>query len=208
MSLFSTMSTIVCLSICKYLTFSFFSPEPYLPNFNQTKHKTSLGKGNSILFKWRAMPFSKLTLKQNREYTLTEFKNLLLHNDWASLNWIWRKDPWVKGSKVCSNEEICPFQRGDYSKIAKIHWQKLKIFISKTTGQISTKLSTKYLWVKEILSCSPFQEQITETFNLPAYIIIVLLKFVYCLEFLDHVSHSGDLVLWVGVRRRPSFVVR
>ena len=28
-------------------------------NFNQTWHKTSLGEGNSSLFKWRAPPFSK-----------------------------------------------------------------------------------------------------------------------------------------------------
>ena len=26
--------------------------------------------------------------------------------------------------------------------------------------------------------------------------------------FLGHLSHSGDLLLWVGVRRRPSSVVR
>ena len=26
--------------------------------------------------------------------------------------------------------------------------------------------------------------------------------------FLGHLSHSGDLLLWVGVRRRPSCVVR
>ena len=27
-------------------------------------------------------------------------------------------------------------------------------------------------------------------------------------SFLGHLSHSGDLLLWVGVRRRPSCVVR
>ena len=26
--------------------------------------------------------------------------------------------------------------------------------------------------------------------------------------FLGHLSHSGDLLLWVGVRRRPSSIVR
>ena len=31
--------------------------------------------------------------------------------------------------------------------------------------------------------------------------------FAYIL-FLGHLSHSGDLLLWVGVRRRASFVVR
>ena len=27
-------------------------------------------------------------------------------------------------------------------------------------------------------------------------------------KFIGHLSHSGDLLLWVGVRRRASFVVR
>ena len=35
------------------------------------------------------------------------------------------------------------------------------------------------------------------------------LKYKFVLEkFLGHLSHSGDLLLWVGVRRRPSSVVR
>ena len=29
---------------------------------------------------------------------------------------------------------------------------------------------------------------------------------VYCSNFLGHLSHSGDLLLWVGVRRRASCV--
>ena len=29
---------------------------------------------------------------------------------------------------------------------------------------------------------------------------------IVCTEFLGHLSHSGDLLLWVGVRRRPSCV--
>ena len=37
----------------------------------------------------------------------------------------------------------------------------------------------------EILICSPFQEHIVETFNLPA----ALLKFVYGLEFFSQVSN-------------------
>ena len=31
---------------------------------------------------------------------------------------------------------------------------------------------------------------------------------ILLLSFLGHLSHSGDLLLWVGVRRRSSFVVR
>ena len=37
-----------------------------------------------------------------------------------------------------------------------------------------------------------------------AYIHIFLITFLS----LGHLSHSGDLLLWVGVRHRPSFLVR
>ena len=78
------------------------------------------------------------------------------------------KHPWVKGIQVCSNEGPLPFPRGDtcnyeevngsamlfikgdIHKIAKIHWRNLKIFSSRTTGPISTKLGTKHPWVKGI----------------------------------------------------------
>ena len=30
----------------------------------------------------------------------------------------------------------------------------------------------------------------------------------HIIDFLGHLSHSGDLLLWVGVRRRSSCVVR
>ena len=53
----------------------------------------------------------------------------------------------MKGIQVCSSEEQCSFPRGDYDKIAKIHWRNLKIFFSRTTGPISTKLGTKHLLV-------------------------------------------------------------
>ena len=62
--------------------------------------------------------------------------------------------PWVKGIQFCSNEGPCPFSRGDYFKIAKIHWQNLKIFFSWTTKPISTKLCTRHPWMKGIQFCS------------------------------------------------------
>ena len=41
------------------------------------------------------------------------------------------------------------------------------------------------------------------------YSLFHVLHLVYiCDPFLGHLSHSGDLLLWVGVRRRPSCVVR
>ena len=62
--------------------------------------------------------------------------------------------PWVKGIRVCSNEGPCPFPWGDYYEIANKHWWNSKIFFSRTTGPISTKLGIKHLWVKGIQACS------------------------------------------------------
>ena len=59
------------------------------------------------------------------------------------------RHPWVKGIQVASNEEPCPFQRGDNNEIANIHRINLKIFF-RTTWLISTKLSTRYPRMKGI----------------------------------------------------------
>ena len=64
------------------------------------------------------------------------------------------KHVWVMGIQVCSNEGPHPFPRGDNYKIAKIHWQNLKIFYFRTTGPISTKLSIKHPYVMWIQVCS------------------------------------------------------
>ena len=50
--------------------------------------------------------------------------------------------------KLCSNEGPCPSPRGDNYEIVKIHWRNLKIFLSRTTGPISTQLGTKHPCVK------------------------------------------------------------
>ena len=63
--------------------------------------------------------------------------------------------PWVKGIQVYSNEGPCPFPRGDnymYEK-AKIHRLNEKKIFSRTTGSISTKLSTMHPWIKGIQIC-------------------------------------------------------
>ena len=52
-----------------------------------------------------------------------------------------------------STEGPRSFSRGDNYDIVKIHWQNFKIFFSRTTGPISTKLGTKHLWVKRIQVC-------------------------------------------------------
>ena len=64
------------------------------------------------------------------------------------------KHPWVKGIQICSNGGPRPFPRGDYYVIVKIHWGNLKMFFSRTTKPISTKLCTKHSWVMGIQVCS------------------------------------------------------
>ena len=60
----------------------------------------------------------------------------------------------MKGIQVCSNEAPCPFPRGDNYKNNEKTLTKLKIFFSRTTEPISTKLGTKHPWVKGIQVCS------------------------------------------------------
>ena len=59
------------------------------------------------------------------------------------------KYPWVKGIQVCSNKEPRPSQRGGNREIIKMNWQLLKIFFSRTTLLISTKLGTEQvMWIQ------------------------------------------------------------
>jgi hypothetical protein len=52
----------------------------------------------------------------------------------------------VKEIQVCSNKGPGPLLRGDNHKNVKMGWGHLKIFISRTTGPISTRLGTNYCW--------------------------------------------------------------
>jgi hypothetical protein len=56
----------------------------------------------------------------------------------------------VKGIQVCSNKGPGLLQRGDNHKNVKIGWGLLKIFFSRTTGPILTRLGTNYPWVMRI----------------------------------------------------------
>ena len=55
------------------------------------------------------------------------------------------RHPWVKWIQFCSNEGFHPFPRGDNYEKAKIHSQNLKLFFSRTTEPVSTKLGTKQM---------------------------------------------------------------
>ena len=78
--------------------------------------------------------------------------HLLFQNRWANFNQTWHKVSLgdKKGIRICSNEGPRSFQRGYNYEIKKKHRKNLKIFFSRTTRSISTKLGTKHLWVVEI----------------------------------------------------------
>jgi hypothetical protein len=54
----------------------------------------------------------------------------------------------------CSNKGPGPLQRGDNHKNAKMGWGHIKIFFSRTTGQILTRLGTNHPLGEGILNCS------------------------------------------------------
>jgi hypothetical protein len=56
----------------------------------------------------------------------------------------------VKGIQVCSYKGSGPLQRGDNQKNVKMGWGHLRIFFSRTTGQILTRLGTNYPWKERI----------------------------------------------------------
>jgi hypothetical protein len=56
----------------------------------------------------------------------------------------------VNGIQVCSNKVQGPLQRGDNHKNVKMGLGHLKIFFSRTTMPILTRLGTNYTWVKGI----------------------------------------------------------
>ena len=63
------------------------------------------------------------------------------------------------------------------------------------------KLWKRYNYVFWILLSSGFKRLVFDEF-------IAEYKHTCILVLLDHTSHSGDLLLWVDVRRHASFVVR
>jgi hypothetical protein len=62
--------------------------------------------------------------------------------------------PLVKGIQVYSNKGPGPCHRGDNHKNVKMGWGHFRIFFSRTTGPILTRLSTIHPWVKGIQVCS------------------------------------------------------
>jgi hypothetical protein len=60
----------------------------------------------------------------------------------------------MKGNQDSSNKGPGPLQREDNNKNVKMGWSHLKIFFSRTTGPILTRLGTNHPWVEGIQICS------------------------------------------------------
>jgi hypothetical protein len=56
----------------------------------------------------------------------------------------------VKGIQVSSNKGPGPLQRGDNHKNVQMGWGHLRIFFSRTTGPILTKLGANHPWRERI----------------------------------------------------------
>ena len=75
-------------------------------NFNQTWYKASLVEGNSSLFEWRAMPFSK---------------EIFLRTTGPISTKRCTKYSWVNGDSI--QKALALFTGGNDWEIARIHWQ-------------------------------------------------------------------------------------
>ena len=131
---------------CRRKLFPFLSSSPesmdqYQPNLAQSPLRS---RG----FKYVQMNDQVLFQKgNNHEIAKIHWGNLLLqyHLTLSTILGTKKKNLWLKGIQVCSNEGPRFFPRGDNYEIAKIHWQNLKEIFCTTTGPISTKLSTNII---------------------------------------------------------------
>jgi hypothetical protein len=60
---------------------------------------------------------------------------------------------WVKGMQVCSNKGPGPLQRESKHKNVKMGWGYFKIFLSRTTRPILTRLGINHSWIEGIIVC-------------------------------------------------------
>jgi hypothetical protein len=73
-----------------------------------------------------------------------------LRTSWPNSIKLGTNYPWVKGIQVCLNKGPGPLQRGNNHKNVKIWWGHLKIFLSRTTGPILTRLGIDHPYVKGV----------------------------------------------------------
>ena len=100
-----------------------------------------------------------------------------------------------KDIQICSNEERCPFPRGDNFKL-EIHIPSLKIFFFKTTGPVST---TKHPKVERTHGFTSNDHSIIflPLINIIMIIIFIALhKCVYWLKLVSQVSERPMSLLY------------
>ena len=114
--------SVVCLSVCPSFclkTFSYFRfiLQNHWSNFNQTRHKASLGVGDSICSNAGSRPSPREDNSNNVKSYWNYFKIFFSRTTRPISTKHGIKYPWVEGIQVCSNEESRPFPRGDNSEI-------------------------------------------------------------------------------------------
>ena len=119
----------------------------------------------------------------------------------GNFNQTWHKTSLDKGNSNCSNEGPRPFQKRDNYEIVKVHWRNLRIFFSRTTRPISTKLGTKGPWVKGIQGITNIEHSILQKeiwfFSISNHrydMTIPLLKCVYWFELVSQVSDVAHVL--------------
>ena len=167
-----SMKLSICFWLClvkinSVLTWKQFTMNLLLQN-NWTNfylwHQLFLGKESSSLFKSRITIFSKW-----RWSTLMNFKGQF------QPNLVQLKHPWVKGIQVSTNDGPHPFRRGvNYER--KIHKRKIKMFFSRTTLPISTKLGTKCPLVKRAQEFTNIEHSILEKEIMEVWFFLLLIK--------------------------------
>ena len=136
------------LSLLLTFTFSSLSPEP-LSQFQANLAQSVLAiKAIQIPSNEGPRSFQRGDNYESAKIHWQIFKMFFSRTNGPVSTKLSTNHPCVEGSQVCSNEGPRPFPKGDNYEIAKIHWQIFKIFFSRTSGQISTELSTKRSWVK------------------------------------------------------------
>ena len=108
----------------------------------------------------------------------------LLQNHWIKFNQTQHKALLGKGDLSLFKWMGTPFPSGDDNQIVIIHWWNWKLFFSRTTGQISTKLGRKHSWEKgiQVFANKGLFSFSNRTLNQCYGIIKPLCRYVYWLE--------------------------
>ena len=129
------------------------------------------------LYEKRCMTYQKptaccpLSVCQSDE-NCSHFHLFLSQNHWSNANQTWFK-AYLKEIHFSSNKGPCSFPRRHKSKIAKTQnvSRTFKIFFSRTTGLISTRLAQNILGLKEFKFILLSTKKKIMTFNQPDCIV-------------------------------------